>query len=145
MDLRLAVVAVDLNPPGCVMVRRCAADPELLRGRGPNQRVRVKWPSFIAPPQACIEDIIPDMFPEYVPVIVRPSFEMVACPPIPKEQGDIMPLKAPFGTAIWNVTVEPLMVPCIEPFPIMFLSVSLMFIVPVMALPFWVSVQLIFA
>lgn len=36
----------------------------------PGQRVSVKRPLFIAPPHDCIEDIIPDMLPEYVPVIV---------------------------------------------------------------------------
>jgi hypothetical protein len=30
-----------------------------------------------------------------------------------------MPLNPPFGTAMWKVTVEPLMVPCIEPFGFM--------------------------
>jgi len=39
--------------------------------------------------------------------------------------------------------VEPLTVPCIEPFPIMLLAVSLIFIVPVMALVFWARVQVI--
>jgi len=66
-----------------------------------------------------MEDIIPDMLPEDVPVIVRASSEMVAWPSMPITQEDIMPLNPPFGTAMWKVTVEPLMVPCIEPFGFM--------------------------
>lgn len=110
-----------------------------------RQRVSVKWPLFIGPPHDCIEDIIPDMLPEYVPVIVWPSSDMVAWPSMPMEQEDIMPLNPPFGTAMWKVTVEPLMEPCIEPFPIMSLPVSLKLIVPVMLLPFCVTVQVIFS
>jgi hypothetical protein len=68
---------------------------------------------------------------------------MVACPSMPIEQEDIMPLKPPFGTDMWKLTVEPLMVPCIDPFPIMFLPVSRKLIVPVTLLPVCVTVQLI--
>jgi hypothetical protein len=104
----------------------------------------VKRPLFIAAPHDCMEDIIPDMLPEYVPVIVRPSSDIWAWPSIDIEQDDIMPLKPPFGTAMWKVTVEPLMAPCIEPLPVMPRLLSLMFIAPVMALPFWESVQIMF-
>src|SRR5512144_1222064 len=52
-----------------------------------------------------------------------------------------MPLKPPFGTAMWKVMVQPLTLPCSAPFPIMPRPLSLMFNVPVMALPFWVRVQ----
>jgi hypothetical protein len=62
--------------------------------------------------------------------------------PIPQE--DIMPLNPPVGTTMWKVTVEALMVPCIEPFPIMFRLISLIFIVPDMPLPLWVTLQVIF-
>jgi len=110
----------------------------------PDQRVSVKRPLFIAAPHDCIEDIIPDMLPEYVPVIVWPSSDIWAWPSTDIEQDDIMPLKPLFGTATWNVTVEPLMVPCIGPLPIMLRPPSLMFIVPVMALPFWARVQVMF-
>lgn len=49
----------------------------------------------------------------------------------------MVPLNPPLGTVMWNDTEEPLIVPCIEPFPVMLRPVSLMFIVPVMAFPFW--------
>jgi hypothetical protein len=88
-------------------------------------------------------DIIPDMLPEYVPVIVRPSSDIVAWPSIAIEQEDIIPAKPPFGTVMWNVTLDPLTVPCIEPFPIMFRPVSAKLIMPVMLVPFCVTVQVI--
>lgn len=55
-------------------------------GRGAVQRqvgrrhrfVIVKRPSLIAAPHDCMEDIIPDMLPEYVPVIVWPSSDIWA-------------------------------------------------------------------
>jgi len=96
---------------------------------------------FIAPPHDCIEDIIPDMLPEYVPVIACPSSEICACPSSDIEQDDIMPLKPPLATFMRKVTMDPLRVPCIEPLPIMLRPASLMVIVPVMALPLWPRVQ----
>lgn len=56
-----------------------------------------------------------------------------------------MPLNPPFGTDMWKLTAEPLMVPCIAPFPIMLLLVSTKLIVPLMLLPFCVTVQVIFS
>jgi hypothetical protein len=56
-----------------------------------------------------------------------------------------MPAKPPLGTDMWKFTVEPLMVPCIDPLPIMSLPVSLKLIVPVMLVPFCVTAQLIFS
>src|SRR5512140_373333 len=85
------------------------------------------------------------MLPEYVPVIVWPSSDMVAWPSMPMAQEDIVPLNPPVGTEMWKVTVAPLMVPCIDPLPTMFLPVSATFIVPVMPLPVCVTVQVIFS
>lgn len=61
------------------------------------------------------------------------------------EQDDIIPLNPPFGTDMWKLTAEPLMVPCIEPFPIMLLPASTKLIVPLTLLPFCVTVQVIFS
>jgi hypothetical protein len=86
-------------------------------------RVNVKWPLFIDPPHDWFvmppdimppdimppdimppdimpPDIMPDMLPEYVPVIVRPSSDIVAWPSIDMAQEDIMPLNPPFGTSM---------------------------------------------
>lgn len=56
-----------------------------------------------------------------------------------------MPLKPPLGTVMRKLTVDPLTVPCIEPLPIMLRPASLMFIVPVMALPLWLRIQVMFS
>jgi hypothetical protein len=121
------------------------ADDAAGAGQGmSNQRVNVNWPLFMAPPHdwpIMPPDIIPDMLPEYVPVMVCPSVDMVAWPSTPMEHDDIMPPNPPVGTVMWNVMVDPLTVPCIEPVPIKLRPVSPMFIVPVMAVPFWVTVQ----
>src|SRR5512143_2627110 len=82
------------------------------------------------------------MLPEYVPVIVWPSADMVAWPSSPIEQDDIIPPKPPVGTLILKLTVLPLTVPVITPLPIMLRVVSLMPIVPVRLPPVWVTVQL---
>jgi len=77
--------------------------------------------------------------------MVCPSSDICPWPSTSMEQDDIVPLNPPLGTVMWNDTVEPLTVPCIDPFPVMLRLVSLMFIVPVMALPFWVRAHVMFS
>ena len=77
--------------------------------------------------------------------MVCPSSDICPWPSSSMEQDDIIPLNPPLGTVMRNDMVEPLIVPCIDPFPIMLLLVSLMFIVPVMAFPFWVRAHVMFS
>lgn len=95
----------------------------------------------MAPPHDAIVDIIPDMLPEYVPVIVWPSSDIWAWPSADMEQGIIIPLKPPFATLMRKVTVDPLIVPVIVPIPVIDLTGSERFIVALMALAFWVTVH----
>ena len=92
----------------------------------------MKRPSFIGPPHdPGIWDIIPDMLAEYVPVIVRPSSDIVGLAVHAHRarghhpaEGDGAPVDRASGAA-----------------PIMLRPRSLKFIVPVMLSPFCVTVQ----
>lgn len=102
-------------------------------------------PLLRVPPHDCIIDIMPDIVPVYVPVIVIPSGPMSATPSIVIMHGDIMPWNPPDGTVMRNVSFAPFTVPCIDPFPIMLRIVSAMVMLPAMAVPVCVIPQVIWS
>lgn len=108
------------------------------------QRVAVNVPLLMAPPHDWddpIMPIIPARVPEYVPVMVCPSSDIMPSPSITIEQAAIIPVKLPDGISMWKLNARPLTVPRMVPFPIMLRVSSLIFIVPVRPVPTWLTVH----